>query len=156
MAEEKQFIIFHLGSEEFGIEITKAHEIVRMQGITELPQSSDFIEGIINLRGDIITIIDLRKRFNLESKTGQETRIIIIDLKNIKAGLIVDSISEVIRINSDDISDPPGRVAGIKRDYLKGIGKIEDRLIILLDLNQLLSSEEMIELETIEETETVG
>lgn len=156
MAEEKQFIIFHLGTEEFGIEITKAHEIVRMQGITELPQSSDFIEGIINLRGDIITIIDLRKRFNLESKTGKETRIIIIDLQNIKAGLIVDSISEVIRINSDDISDPPGRVAGIKRDYLKGIGKINDRLIILLDLNQLLSTEEMIELETIEETENVS
>lgn len=153
MAEERQFIIFNLGSEEFGIEITKAHEIVRMQGITELPQSSEFIEGIINLRGEIITIIDLRKRFNLEPEMGKETRIIIIDLKNIKAGLIVDSISEVIRINSDEISEPPGRVAGIKRDYLKGIGKIDERLIILLDLNQLLSSEEMIELESIDETE---
>ncbi len=156
MAEEKQFIIFNLGSEEFGIEITKAHEIVRMQGITELPQSSEFIEGIINLRGEIITIIDLRKRFNLDPQMGKETRIIIIDLKNIKSGLIVDSISEVIRINSDSISEPPGRVAGIKRDYLKGIGKIDDRLIILLDLNQLLSSEEMIELETIEESDSIS
>ena len=153
MSEEMQMIIFDLSSEEFGIEITQAHEIVKMQDITELPQSSVFIEGIINLRGEIITIIDLRKRFNLEADVDKDTRIIIADIENNKAGLIVDSISEVLRISSDDISEAPSRVAGIEKDYLQGIGKIDERLIILLNLDRLLSTDELLELEQLDEEE---
>ncbi len=150
LSEENQFIIFNMDGEEFGIEITRAHEIVRMQGITELPQSSDFIEGIVNLRGEIITIIDLRKRFYMEGNINDQTRIIIIDIAEMKTGIMVDSISGVIRIDADSISDPPGRISGIHGDYIQGIGRLDGRLIILLDLNQIFSSEELEEIKIAE------
>ncbi len=151
MRDEDQFIIFHLGKEEFGIKIARAHEIVMMRDITQLPQSSDFMEGVINLRGDLIIVIDLRKRFNLEATISSETRIIIIDINNVKTGLIVDSISEVLRIRRDQISDPTREIAGIKGDYIEGIGMIDERLIILLKLGRIFSKEEIQELKRIEE-----
>lgn len=150
MRGEDQFIIFHLGKEEFGIQIAKAHEIVMMKKITKLPQSSDFIEGVINLRGDLIVIVDLRKRFSLAATISSETRIIIMEINNVKTGLIVDSISEVLRIRREHISDPPREISGIREDYIEGIGMIDTRLIILLKLDQIFSMEEIQELKNIE------
>lgn len=150
MRGEDQFIIFHLGKEEFGIQITKAHEIVMMKKITQLPQSSAFIEGVMNLRGDLIIIIDLRKRFHLEATLSSETRIIIIEINQVKTGLIVDSISEVLRIRQENISPSPTEISGIQEDYIEGIGMLNERLIILLKLDHLFSSQEIEELKNIE------
>lgn len=151
MRGEDQYIIFHLGKEEFGIQIARAHEIVMMKRITRLPQSSDFIEGVINLRGDLIVIVDLRKRFHLDPKISSDTRIIIIEINDVKTGLIVDSITEVLRIKRDQISDPLREVSGIKEDYIEGIGMVDERLIILLKLEHVFSRDEMKELKNIEE-----
>ncbi len=151
MRDEDQYIIFHLGKEEFGIQIARAHEIVMMKKITQLPQSSDFIEGVINLRGDLIVIIDLRKRFQLEANISSETRIIIIEIDGVKTGLIVDSISEVLRIQKDKISDPPQEISGIRDDYIDGIGMVDDRLIILLKLKKIFSEDELEEIKGLDQ-----
>jgi purine-binding chemotaxis protein CheW len=145
----EQLIIFDLGGEEFGVEITKVQEIIRMKEITELPNKSEFMAGIINLRGDIISVIDLRKRFAVKQEDTKQTRIIIVEMDNQDVGLIVDSVSEVLRIEPEDIDDAPQKIAGIKDNYLRGIGKVEERIVILLDLNKLLTTEEKIELENI-------
>ncbi|MCK8823817.1 chemotaxis protein CheW [Fuchsiella alkaliacetigena] len=147
----QQLIVFNLGGEEFGVKITKVQEIIRLQEITKLPNSSDFMSGIINLRGDIISVIDLRKRFGVEEEDTKKTRIIIVEMDNQDVGLIVDSVSEVLRIDPNDIEDAPQKIAGIRGDYLKGIGKIDDRIIILLALDKLLTTEEKIELEQVSE-----
>ncbi|ADL12490.1 chemotaxis protein CheW [Acetohalobium arabaticum] len=152
MSEEtQQLIVFNLSGEEFGVKITKVQEIIRMKEITELPNSSEFMAGIINLRGDIISVIDLRNKFGVTQEETKKTRIIIVEMDDQDVGLIVDSVSEVLRINSENIEDAPDRIAGIKQDYLKGIGKIDERIIILLDLDKLLTAEEKIELENIDE-----
>lgn len=152
MSEEtQQLIVFSLGGEEFGVKITRVQEIIRMKEITELPNSSEFMAGIINLRGDIISVIDLRNKFAVTQEETKKTRIIIVEMGDQDVGLIVDSVSEVLRINSEDVEDAPDRIAGIKQDYLKGIGKIDERIIILLDLDKLLTAEEKIELENIDE-----
>lgn len=145
----EQLIVFSLGGEEFGVEITKVQEIIRMKEITELPNNSEFMAGIINLRGDIISVIDLRKRFEVEQKETKKTRIIIVEMDSQDVGLIVDSVSEVLRIDHEEIDDAPERIAGIKDDYLRGIGKIDERIVILLDLDKLLTAEEKIELENV-------
>ncbi|MBM7623355.1 chemotaxis protein CheW [Sporohalobacter salinus] len=147
----KQLIVFNLGGEEFGVKITRIQEIIRMKEITELPNSSEFMAGIINLRGDIISVIDLRSKFAITQEETKKTRIIIVEMDDQDVGLIVDSVSEVLRISSEDIEDAPDRVAGIRQEYLKGIGKIDDRIIILLALDKLLTAEEKIELENIDE-----
>ncbi|MGM0471392.1 MAG: chemotaxis protein CheW [Bacillota bacterium] len=152
MSEEtRQLIVFNLGGEEFGVKITRVQEIIRPKKITELPNSSEFMAGIINLRGDIISVIDLRSKFGVQQETDQKTRIIIVEMDNQDVGLIVDSVSEVLRIEPEDIEEAPDRIAGIKEDYLKGIGKVDDRIVILLDLDKLLTAEEKIELENIED-----
>ncbi|SJZ30206.1 chemotaxis protein CheW [Selenihalanaerobacter shriftii] len=149
--ETQQLIVFNLGGEEFGVKITKVQEIIRMTEISKLPNSSEFMSGIINLRGDIISVIDLRKRFGVEQQETKKTRIIIVEMDDQDVGLIVDNVSEVLRIEPEDIDDAPQRVAGIKDDYLKGIGKVEERIIVLLDLDKLLTTEEKIELENVDQ-----
>ncbi|MCK8816258.1 chemotaxis protein CheW [Natroniella sulfidigena] len=144
-----QFIVFKLGTEEFGVKITQVQEIIKMKEITKLPQSADFIEGIINLRGDIITIIDLRKRLEFEYDPEAETRIIVVKINDIDVGFIVDDASEVVRIAQEEISQPSGGMAGIKTEFISGIAKLEDRLIILLALDKLLSTTEQAKLEEV-------
>ncbi|MCK8827880.1 chemotaxis protein CheW [Natroniella acetigena] len=147
-ADTEQVIVFDIGSEKFGVKITKIHEIVRMKEITELPNSSKYMEGIINLRGDIVSVIDLRKRFNLEQIVDtNDTRIIVVDFEDQDVGLVVDNVSEVLHIKMSDVDLPPKSMAGIKEDYLKGIVKVDEDIIILLDLDNLLSSKENIQLE---------
>lgn len=143
-----QLVIFQLGGEEFGVEIVKVQEIIRMPDITHIPQSPDFVEGVINLRGKIIVVINLDKRFNLNLKEVDEnSRIIVVEIENNVVGMIVDSVNEVLRIPKSSVEPAPDLVLSqISRDYLKGVGKVDDRLLILLDLAKVLTIEEMNEI----------
>ena len=140
---EQQMVVFGLGKEEYGVEITQVQEIVRLQEITKIPNTPEFVEGVVNLRGKVIPLIDMKKRFALlqTERTG-DNRIIVINVKENTIGVIVDYVSEVLRISDDRIEPPPAVVKSIGKEYLKGIGKINDRLLILLDLDKILSSSE--------------
>ncbi|MDW7731606.1 MAG: chemotaxis protein CheW [Methanolobus sp.] len=146
-----QLVIFQLGGEEFGVEIVKVQEIIRMPEITHIPQSPDFVEGVINLRGKIIVVVNLGKRFNLNLKDVDEnSRIIVVEIGNHVVGMIVDSVNEVLRIPKSNVDPAPDLVLSqISRDYLKGVGKIDGRLLILLDLAKVLTIEEMKEIATL-------
>jgi purine-binding chemotaxis protein CheW len=138
-----QLVTFTIASEEFGVEILKVQEIIRTLEITRVPRSPAFVEGVINLRGKVIPIIDLRRRFGIESKTSdKDTRIIVIEINQMVVGFVVDSVSEVLRIPASTVEPPPSIVAGIDSEYISGVGKLNDRLLIMIDLNKLLSPEE--------------
>jgi len=142
-AELLQLVTFSIGEEEFGVDILKVQEIIRTMEITKVPRAPDFVEGVINLRGKVIPIIDLRRRFGLDSREhDKHTRIIVIEINNMIVGFVVDSVSEVLRIPANTVEPPPPVVAGLESEYISGVGKLEDRLLILLDLDRLLSSEE--------------
>ncbi|WP_051822745.1 chemotaxis protein CheW [Desulfonatronum thiodismutans] len=135
-----QLVTFHIGDEEFGVEILKVQEIIRMMGITRVPKAPDFVEGVINLRGKVIPIIDLRKRFGMVSQEhDSQTRIIVLEINTVIVGFVVDSVSEVLRIPANTVEPPPAIISGIESEYISGVGKLADRLLILLDLDHLLS-----------------
>lgn len=139
-----QLVTFSIGEEEFGVNILKVQEIIRTMEITKLPRAPDFVEGVINLRGKVIPIIDLRRRFGLAPRGhDKNTRIIVIEINNIIVGFVVDAVSEVLRIPASTVEPPPPVVAGVESDYVSGVGKLQDRLLIMLDLDRLLSSEDM-------------
>jgi len=138
-----QLVSFNLGKEEFAVDILKIQEINRMVEITKVPRSPEFVEGVINLRGKVIPIIDLRKRFSLpESESTRQTRIVVVDIDNKIVGLVVDAVSEVLRLPAKTVEPPPPIVAGIDSEYISGVGKLEDRLLILLELDKVLSKDE--------------
>ena len=139
-----QLVTFSIGEEEFGVNILKVQEIIRTMEITKVPRAPEFVEGVINLRGKVIPIIDLRRRFGLAPKAhDKNTRIIVIEINNIIVGFVVDAVSEVLRIPASTVEPPPPVVAGVDSDYISGVGKLQDRLLIMLDLDKLLSSEDM-------------
>ncbi len=139
-----QLVTFSIDEEEFGVDILKVQEIIRTMEITKVPRAQDFVEGVINLRGKVIPIIDLRRRFGLSSKEhDKHTRIIVIEINNMIVGFVVDSVSEVLRIPAGTVEPPPPVVAGMESEYISGVGKLQDRLLILLDLDKLLSGEDM-------------
>ena len=142
--DELQLVTFSIGSEEFGVDILKVMEIIRTMEITKVPKAPDFVEGVINLRGSVIPILDLRRRFGLEIKTGDiETRIIVIEASGMTVGFVVDSVSKVLRIPVKTVEPAPPVVAGVESDYISGVGKLGDRLLILLDLDKLLSADDI-------------
>lgn len=139
-----QLVTFSIGEEEFGVDILKVQEIIRTMEITKVPRAQSFVEGVINLRGKVIPIIDLRRRFSLVSKPhDKHTRIIVIEISNMIVGFVVDSVSEVLRIPAGTVEPPPPVVAGLDSEYISGVGKLQDRLLILLDLDKLLSNEDI-------------
>ena len=134
-----QLVSFHIGQEEYGVDITKVLEINRMVEITKVPQAPSYVEGVINLRGKVIPIIDLRKRLGVESKEyDKNTRIVVVDIESEVLGMIVDSVSEVLRISRSTIEPPPDIANGSKSDYIQGVAKMEDRLLIFLDLSKVI------------------
>ncbi|GFK95813.1 Chemotaxis protein CheW [Fundidesulfovibrio magnetotacticus] len=138
-----QLVTFTISNEEFGIDILKVQEIIRTMEITKVPRAPDFVEGVINLRGKVIPIIDLRKRFSMESrKHDKQTRIVVVDLNAMIVGFVVDGVSEVLRIQSNTVEPPPAVVSGVDSEYISGVGKLDDRLLILIDLDKLLTFEE--------------
>jgi purine-binding chemotaxis protein CheW len=137
-----QIVSFRLAQEEYGIEITKVQEIILMGEITRVPQTPDFVKGLINLRSTVIPIIDLRLRFGLAMEANSdETRIMVVNVAGKTIGIIVDAVSEVLRITPDEIAPPPPTVAGLGRDYLTGLVKLDKRLLILLDIDKILGNE---------------
>ena len=142
--EEIQLVVFSLGREEFAVEVTQVREIMRMEEITRMPKSPSFVEGIINLRGQIIAVIGLAKRLNLDSgERTAETRIMVVEAEEIRVGMIVDAVSEVLRVAGDAIEGTPTVAAEASVAYLRGVVKQDSRLIILLDLTKVLSLEEI-------------
>lgn len=142
-----QLVSFNIGSEEFGVDILKVQEINRMVEITKVPQAPEYVEGVINLRGKVIPIVDLRKRFNLEVKEyDKNTRIVVVDITGNIMGMVVDSVSEVLRLPADTIEPPPEIVTGINSEYIKGVAKLEDRLLIFLDLSKVIDFNELAEM----------
>lgn len=134
-----QLVSFRLADEEYGIEITKVQEIILLGEVTRIPQSPVFIKGLINLRSTVIPIVDLRLRFGLQEQAKtDEARIMVVNVRGKTIGLIVDAVSEVLRISAEQIAPPPPTIAGLGRDYLTGLVKLDKRLLILLDVDKLL------------------
>jgi purine-binding chemotaxis protein CheW len=145
-----QLVSFNIGSEEFGIDILKVQEIIRLITITKVPNSPAFVEGVVNLRGRVIPVIDLRIKLGLARKEhNNNTRIIVVDINDTTIGFIVDAVNEVLRIPANITEPPPQIVAGIDSDFITAVGKLEDRLLILLDLEKILVSKELEELDVV-------
>jgi purine-binding chemotaxis protein CheW len=146
-----QVVSFALGSEEYGVDIAQVQEINRMVTVTHVPQAAQFMEGVINLRGRLIPIIDLRTRFGMErAERTKNTRIVVTEIGSKRLGMVVDSVSEVLRIPVEQIEDAPDLVAGVDTEYIRGVGKLDDRLIILLDLGRVISADEKTELQKLD------
>jgi len=140
-AYTKQYVVFRLENEEYGIDILRVKEIKEMMRITRVPKASHFVRGVINLRGEVLPVIDLRKKFNLpEGKESDSTRIIIVSVDDITVGLVVDTSSEVIEISSDSIEEAPDGVGSVDQGIIYGIGKVGERLIILLDIVKIITN----------------
>lgn len=146
--ETTQLVIFKLGQEEFGVDILQVREIEKLdQGITRVPKAPHFVEGVINLRGEIIPIVDLRKRFGLTlPPLGHDSRVIIVEVGENLVGMLVDAVVEVLRIPVSSIEPPPPITKGVDAYYLAGVAKIAERLIVLLNLDRALSPDEAKEL----------
>jgi purine-binding chemotaxis protein CheW len=140
-----QLVSFHVGDEEFGLDILRVQEIIRIQPLTRVPNLPDYIDGVINLRGKVIPVIGLRKRLGLDKQSADKrTRIVVVDVHGQVLGFVVDSVSEVLRIHTDTVEATP-RLGKVDRDYISGVGKLDSRLLLLLDLEQLMSETEITE-----------
>jgi len=140
-----QLVSFMLADEEYGVEVLKVREIIRMPTITKMPNVPQHVEGIINLRGKVIPIISMRRRFNLmESENNSQTRIIIMDVVGSLTGFIVDSVSEVIRIHGSEIQPPPSMVVagGVGQEFITGVYNHAERLLIIMDIDRMFSDVE--------------
>ena len=134
-----QLVVFKLGREEYGVSILQVQEIKRITEITRVPHSPDYIKGVMNLRGSILPVIDLKKRLNLPpAEYTDDTRIIITKVEDIVVGMIVDAVSEVTTIDQNNIEPPQAVVGGIAADYISGVGKLENRLLILLNADAII------------------
>jgi purine-binding chemotaxis protein CheW len=139
---EKQMVLFKLGSETYGLDISTVHEIIRMQPITKVPKTPFYVEGIINLRGKTIPVIDIGKRFGMPKIEGDKNnRIVVVNLQDTTMGIIVDSVTEVLSITADSIEPVSDIVSTTSSDFLAGIAKLADKMVILLELDKLISGE---------------
>ncbi len=134
-----QLVTFTLGTEEYAIDILNVQEINRITEITKVPNSPDYVEGVINLRGKVIPVINLRRKFNFEQKvTDDNSRIIIVEIQGVTNGLVVDSVLEVLRIPLDSVEDTPPMSVELNSHFISGIAKLDNRLIILIELDKLM------------------
>src|SRR2546421_4601376 len=144
MTKDLHLVGFRIGSETFGVPINLVHEIVRVPEITSVPDAPDYVEGVINLRGKIVSIVDLRKRFGeAEIKRHKKNRILVAEVEGKMVGLIVDSASEVLKIPPSEIDTPPDIFEQNEVHYVTGVGKLNGRLIILVDLTKILERGEL-------------
>ena len=140
-----QLVSFMLDNEEYGVEVLKVREIIRMPTITKMPNTPSYVEGVINLRGKVIPIISMRKRFGLmESEHSNQTRIMVMDVAGTLTGFIVDAVSEVIRIHSSEIQPPPSMVVsgGIGQEFITGVFNHLERLLIIMDVDRMFTDDE--------------
>ncbi len=139
MENENQYVIFRLGRENYGLEISTILEIITMQTITEVPGTEVFIEGIINLRGRVIPVFNLHKKLNLAGgETTRSTRIVVVEVRGNHIGMLVDGVSEVVKITEEIVEQPSGILSDLDEEYLSGVAKLEDKLVILLDVTKVL------------------
>ncbi|CUH96110.1 hypothetical protein P22_2198 [Propionispora sp. 2/2-37] len=139
LSNEVQMVAFKLGREEYGIDILQVQEIKKMTDITRVPHTPDYIKGVMNLRGSVLPVIDLKTRLGLmDQEYTDDTRIIIVKVDEIAVGMIVDAVSEVLAISQEQIEAPQESVGGVSTDYLSGVGKMENRLLILLNLEAII------------------
>lgn len=140
---ERQLVVFEIGEENYGVEISAVESIIKMQELTRVPRSPSFVEGVTNLRGVVLPVIDLRKRFSIPAvEATKETRIVVIHMAEMKVGMVVDSVSEVLTISDEIIEPTPAMVSSVDTAFIVGIAKVDERLVILLDLERVLSLEE--------------
>jgi purine-binding chemotaxis protein CheW len=152
-----KFLTFFLAGEEYGIEILSVHEIIGMLSITSVPGTPGYICGIVNLRGKIIPIVDLRLKFGMESKAQtSETCIIVVNVQRVEVGIVVDRVSEVINIDAADIEPPPSFGKDVNTDFILGIGKSASKVKILLNIDRVLSADQLVQLQTASDSETAG
>ncbi len=144
---DQQCVIFKLQNESYGVDIASVEGIIKMQEITVMPHAPSFVDGITNLRGSVVPVIDLRRRFGMPSaEHTRDTRIVIVNLEGKKVGMTVDEVSEVIHIHDSQIEPAPSIVTTIDSGFIKGIAKDTGRLVILINLQQVLTSGERVEL----------
>jgi len=143
IVEEKKYVAFKIAEEYYGIDINNVKAIERIHVFTRIPNAPEYVKGVINLRGEVVPVIDLRKRFGIESKEiDSESRIIVVNTNEILIGLLVDSSSEVIQLNSDSIDNPPEIKDNVSDDFVKGVGKKDSNLIILIDVEKVIGYKE--------------
>ncbi|HOP63564.1 MAG TPA: chemotaxis protein CheW [Spirochaetota bacterium] len=138
-----QIVCFKIGSEEYGIDILQVQEILKIPKVTKLPKSSRHILGVIDLRGRVIPIIDLGTKFGILADLSNSSRAIVVDIEGKQVGLAIDSVSHVIKVDSGEIEPPPPVVKGISGKYIVGIAKLKTGFVVILDINQIFSSEEI-------------
>lgn len=162
MSKTIQLVGFKVGREFFGVPITSVKEIIRMPEITPVPDTVDFVEGVINLRGRIVPVIDMRKRLglpldeSLKEDQRKMSRVLILELGGKIVGLIVDAASEILKLSEEAVEPPPELVSSIGAEYVTGVGKLSDKLIVLLDLTRLLSIEDMKKVEVMHKRLATG
>ncbi|SRR6056297_938012 len=146
--ETNQYVTFLIARETYGVEVLRVQEIIGMTGITHVPNSMEFMRGVINLRGTVVPVVDMRLRFAMEEKDYDNfTVILIVEVKGYMVGMIVDSVADVVDIPIKNIQDTPHFSANIRTDYIKGIGRIDEDLVIVLNVDKILSGEELEKME---------
>ncbi|MEW6234886.1 MAG: chemotaxis protein CheW [Candidatus Omnitrophota bacterium] len=147
--QAQQYVCFVVHGEEYGVPILCVQEIIRYETLTRVPQSPPFIDGVLNLRGQVIPVMNLRKKFSLPPRElDKSTRIIVVEVKKRVVGIVVDEVSEVLQINAESIDPPPPMGAQINTNFIQGMGKLDEHLVILLDIDKVLSSDEVTMMES--------
>lgn len=142
--DENQFVVFRLGRETYALDISAVLEIITMQTITEVPGTEECIDGIINLRGRVIPVLNLHRKFNLSGDGNtRATRIVVVEVDGCSIGMLVDEVSEVVNINRDSIEQPSEIMIGVDSEYLAGVAKVDGRLIIILELEKVLKRDDV-------------
>lgn len=142
-----QLVTFRVGGEEFGLDVFAVHEILRYQAPTPMPRAPEFVEGVLDVRGTLVPIVDLRRRFETpEVAYDEDTRIVLVDFNEERLGLVVDSVTEVLRAPETAVSPPPAYIRGLAAEFVRGIVRVGERLVVLMDLDRILSSDERIAL----------
>jgi purine-binding chemotaxis protein CheW len=142
MVDEQQLVVFQLGSEEYGVSILQVQEIKRLTDITRVPHAPSYVKGVINLRGSVLPVIDLKARLNLTNQGyTEDTRIIIVKMEESSVGIIVDAVSEVLRLPAEQIEPSPACVGTVEAEYICGVGKTNGRLVILLSMESVAAIE---------------
>jgi len=137
-----QLVVFTLGEEEYGVPIQYVKEIIRKPAVTHLPNAPRYILGVINLRGQIIPILSLRERFGLAEDRQEQTKVVIVEFADLVVGMEVNEVSEVLTLAGDRISTAPAMATTINSNFISGVGKLQDRLLIILDVERILTDEE--------------
>mgnify|MGYP003990776527 CR=1 FL=1 len=149
-ALKDRFLNFYLEKESYGIEIRHVTEIIVLQEITKVPDLPGFIIGVVNLRGNVISVMDMRMRFHLETREYDDrTCIVVVNIKDLAIGLLVDAVNEVLNIPEEQVDPPPKTHSGIKSSYVMGMGKVDDQVKILLDIEKILQEEELEQIEQV-------